>query len=67
MRADHVLQPFRSLHVYGFAEEVYANVLGKGDFDDETFPDLFDEPRKAAYPHKDTLLHEGMSRSLLKS
>lgn len=44
--------------MYEFAELVYANVLGEGGFDDDTFSDLFEGPDKAARPCKDTLLHD---------
>lgn len=58
MRADFKLQPMRSRFVYSIADTVYANVLGSGDFDVDTFPDLIAKPKKIASPQKDTILHD---------
>jgi hypothetical protein len=64
MRSDWELEPLRSKYLYSFADTVYVNVLGEGDFLEDSFPDLFEGPAKAAKPQRDTLLH-GIIRNLL--
>jgi len=58
LRADNKLLPLRSRFIYEFAQNVYANVLGEGDFDEHSFSDLLPGPEKVARPDRDTLLHE---------
>jgi hypothetical protein len=47
--------------IYAYAASIYADVLGEGDFRDDTFFDLIADPRKLAKPHKNTLLHSVIS------
>jgi hypothetical protein len=68
MRADHQLEPLRSLYLYSSSDVVYGAVLGaNGLDDDEIFAEYLDNPVKALTPHKDTLLHEFIRSALYQN